>query len=238
MNGWLHITRKSRSDWVSHFIAKIIAPLAVLASLVVPSVASAAPTGSITVGGRISTGQSTGNFYTTSDVVADYGGVAWFPYATLAAPGEPCIASSSNVVYVGDFMSGPGWQNSGTTAFYADTGTLCLWVDANLDYLVATVTVSPQPAPTPTPSPRPAPTPIPAPASAPLPLLTRDDATGYVKTTLKRDFKNAYRHGYAKRIVGSNRISRSKVSFRRVSWVIADLSYRGRVTILVRARRR
>jgi hypothetical protein len=163
---------------VSHLIGKIAAALVVLTVFVVPSGASAAPTGSITVGGRISTGQLTGNFLTTSDVVADYGGVAWFPYSTLAAPGEPCIASSSDVVYVGDFMTGPGSQNSGTTAFYADTGMLCLWVHANADYLVATAPVPPKPAPTPPPAPQPVPAPTPSPRAAPLPLLTGGDAAG------------------------------------------------------------
>jgi hypothetical protein len=192
---------------VSHLIGKIAAALVVLTVFVVPSGASAAPTGSITVGGRISTGQLTGNFLTTSDVVADYGGVAWFPYSTLAAPGEPCIASSSDVVYVGDFMTGPGSQNSGTTAFYADTGMLCLWVHANADYLVATAPVPPKPAPTPPPAPQPVPAPTPSPRAAPLPLLTGGDAAGYARTTLKRRCKNTYRHGYAKRIAESQGVA-------------------------------
>jgi hypothetical protein len=65
----------------------------------------------------------------------------------------------------------------------------------------------------------------------PLPTLTRATARSYVKTTLKRRFNDAYRHGYSKRIAGVRRLSRTKIRFADVSWVIGDLSYRGRVTI-------
>jgi hypothetical protein len=140
------------------------------------SSALAAPTGSITIGLRINTGQSTAQFYSTSDLYdPEYGyALSWFPHATLAAPGEQCIAGSSAVKYVGSSTSGPGWQRSGTEAFYADAGTICLWVYAGGDdYLVASAAVPPKSTPAPPPTPAPAPPPPPTPALAadsPLPL--------------------------------------------------------------------
>ena len=63
---------------------------ALVASGLLASSALAAPTGSITIGPRISTGQLTAQFYSTSDQYdPTYGyGLSWFPNATLAAPGE------------------------------------------------------------------------------------------------------------------------------------------------------
>jgi hypothetical protein len=137
---------------------------AVLASGLLASSALASPTGSITVGPRISTGQLTAQFSATSDLVDDSGfgfERSWFAKATLAAPGESCIASSSAVKYVGRFMDGPGSDNSDTEAFYADAGTLCLWVSAGDDnYLVATAAVAPEPAPAPAPTPTDSPQPL------------------------------------------------------------------------------
>ena len=64
-----------------------------------------------------------------------------------------------------------------------------------------------------------------------LPFLSRAAAARYARTALAHRFKSSYRHGYAKRTSGSRRISRTKVWFRTVSWVIGDISYRGRATI-------
>jgi hypothetical protein len=77
-----------------HQVAKRKVALAVTGALVasglLASSALAAPTGSITIGPRISTGQLTAQFYSTSDQYdPTYGyGLSWFPNATLAAPGE------------------------------------------------------------------------------------------------------------------------------------------------------
>ena len=149
-----------------------------LASGLLASSALAAPTGSITIGPRISTGQLTAQFYSTSDLYdSEYGyEQSWFPYATLAAPGEQCIASSSAVEYVGPVSYGMGWQRSAMEAFYADAGTLCLWVSADHDYLVASAAVPAKAAPAPPTAPAPAPVvpPAPVPPSVPAPAPAAD----------------------------------------------------------------
>ena len=131
---------------------------ALMASGVLATTALAAPTGSITLGPRISTGQLTAQFNSSSDVYdPQYGfGLSWFPYATLAAPGEPCIASSSAVSYVGPISNGPDFQSSGTEAFDADAGTLCLSVVAGptTSWLAQRSRLRPRLRPRPRPRPR------------------------------------------------------------------------------------
>ena len=165
-----------------HHVAKRNLALAVTGALIasglLASSALAAPTGSITIGPRTSTGQLTAQFYSTSDLYdPTHGyGTPWFPHATLAAPGRQCIAGSS-IKYIGEIVYGPGSQRSGNEAFLADAGTLCLWVStSDNDYLVATADTSGEqaapPKPTPDPVPAPAPAATPAPVLTPAPALT------------------------------------------------------------------
>ena len=97
---------------------------ALLATGLLASSALASPTGSITFGPRISTGQLTAEFYSTFDLYDHDLGYwpSWFPFATLAAPDEQCIASSSAVMYVGPVVDGNGWgwRESGMEAFYSE----------------------------------------------------------------------------------------------------------------------
>ena len=88
---------------------------ALLATGLLASSALASPTGSITFGPRISTGQLTAEFYSTFDLYDHDLGYwpSWFPFATLAAPDEQCIASSSAVMYVGPVVDGNGRAGMG-----------------------------------------------------------------------------------------------------------------------------
>jgi hypothetical protein len=65
----------------------------------------------------------------------------------------------------------------------------------------------------------------------PMPRLGFDEARNYMRTALRRRFKAAYRHGYAKTLRGCTRRSRTRVKCRRVSWNIGDLGYDGWATI-------
>jgi hypothetical protein len=139
--------------------------IAVLTALAVLSagVAAAGPTGTITVGGWISTGQLTAQFYSTSG----HGGRLRRGVVVSVREAGRARRAVHRLVergqYVGEFMNGPGWQRSALEAFYADPGVLCLWVSADQAYSVATAAAPSKPAP-------PAPTPPPpAPAAAPVP---------------------------------------------------------------------
>jgi hypothetical protein len=68
------------------------------------------------------------------------------------------------------------------------------------------------------------------PSSAPsdrIPTLSVAETKHYFRVALAREFKNAYRHSYAKRIAGCTRLSRLRIRC-GVSWVIGDLNYRGK----------
>ena len=67
----------------------------------------------------------------------------------------------------------------------------------------------------------------PPPPPKPWPKLQVSETKSYIRTALARRFGNVYRHGYAKRIAGCERRSRTRVRCNRVSWVIGDLGYRG-----------
>ena len=181
---------------------------ALLATGLLASSALASPTGSITFGPRISTGQLTAEFYTDSDLYdwdLDYE-LAWFPYATLAAPGEQCIASSSAVMYVGPVSHSMGYHQSGMEAFYADAGTLCLWVNGDEEYLVASAAVPAKAAPAPDPPPADTPT-----ADTPLPLSVAK-ARGAALTKAKQRW-NARKP----KVVKVRRVNSSTVTV-RVMW--------------------
>jgi hypothetical protein len=220
---------------VKRVVVALVAALAITASSA--AAADAAPTGSIAVGSRISTGQLIATFQTSSDLFdPQFGfGLSWFPYATLAAPGEPCVAGSSSVIYVGNVI-GPGSQQA-TEAVDADAGTLCLWVNADVDYLVATAAVPPKPAPAPPAPAQPAPAP-PAPVASINTTPLRADAavflgSGQVLTVLRRELRRTYgsrfTHGRSYRRACTRLSSRSFLC--AVSWTLQRSRYRGTVRI-------
>jgi hypothetical protein len=53
------------------------------------------------------------------------------------------------------------------------------------------------------------------------------EAKAQLREAFKRDFKNAFVAGHAKRIAGCRRASRSRVRCERISWVTGDFSYTG-----------
>jgi hypothetical protein len=207
----------------------IIAAVVATLTLTVTATAMASPSGTITLGGRISTGQLTASFYSTSDVVASYGWAYWFPYATRAAPGEPCIAGSSAVVYTGEVQQG-GWQNSGTQAIYADAGTtICLWVDADIEYLVATAAV---PYPPPPPPPAPAPTTTPTTTTRTGVYLTLDEAKAVLRRVLRREYGGHFTNGHDYTRTCYKRVGAiATTAVCTVRWVWRQWRYRGTVVI-------
>jgi hypothetical protein len=74
-------------------------------------------------------------------------------------------------------------------------------------------------------------------ASAKMPKLTGPDAKGYIKKALHRRDSFNYRWGYAKRIKGCKRYSRTRIRC-KTSWNFGDLSYKGPVTIWYRQTKR
>jgi hypothetical protein len=117
----------------------------------------------------------------------------------------------SQTSFVGSYQLPPG-------TYYVHVGgydASCLPCPIREFSSIATVTV---PAPPPPPPPE-------------LPKLTLTETRAYIRTALRRRFGNVYRYGYAKRIASCERRSRTRVTCRRVSWVIGDLSYKGRATI-------
>jgi len=186
---------------------------ALIASGLLTSSALAAPTGSITIGPRLSTGQLTAQFYTTSDLTDPTYGFdsPWFPKATLAAPGEQCVGSSLALTYVGNSMKYKGSQQSDQKAFYADAGTLCLWVETTTnDYLVASAVVPPKSAAASAPAPAPAQAPAPAaPTASPLSVFNaRSAALAKAKQLW---------HARKPKVIGVHRVSSSKITC-RVMW--------------------
>jgi hypothetical protein len=71
----------------------------------------------------------------------------------------------------------------------------------------------------------------PTPVAKPLHKLTFAETKHLIRKALKRRFRGAYRAGYAKRISACERRSKTKVTCRRVFWVVGDASYAGRATI-------
>jgi hypothetical protein len=102
--------------------------------------------------------------------------------------------------------------------------------DNNQPYGAEPVPAEPRPAapvfttPTPDTSSQPATTPA-------LPYLTFADAKYYARRALARKFKNSYRYGYGKRVTDCSRWSRTRIRCDRVSWVIGDVSFNGRISI-------
>jgi hypothetical protein len=206
----------------------IIAAVVATLTLTITAAAMASPTGTITVGGRISTGQLTGDFYSASDVVASYGWAYWYPSATLAAPGEPCVAGSSNVVYVGEVLAG-GWQRSGTQAFYADAGTLCLWVHADVDYLVAQAAVPPKYTP---PPPTTTTTSTPTTTTRTGIYLTLDEAKTVLRRVLRREYGSHFTNGHDYTRTCYKRVGAiATTAVCTVKWIWRQWRYRGTVVI-------
>jgi hypothetical protein len=67
---------------------------------------------------------------------------------------------------------------------------------------------------------------------APDPFPTLASGTKrYIRSALRQRFGAAYRHGYSKFIAQCNRVTRTRMKCRDVSWAIGDLDYVGWATI-------
>jgi hypothetical protein len=66
--------------------------------------------------------------------------------------------------------------------------------------------------------------------SARLPYLTIGETKGYIRTLLRRRFKNAYRYGEGKKISSCERWSRTKARC-KLQFGVGDVGWKGRSTI-------
>jgi hypothetical protein len=65
----------------------------------------------------------------------------------------------------------------------------------------------------------------------PLPTLGVAETKYHIRVALNRRFGAAYRDGYAKKVTGCSRRSRTRVRCEHVSWVVGDVSFAGKATI-------
>jgi hypothetical protein len=65
----------------------------------------------------------------------------------------------------------------------------------------------------------------------PLPTLGVAETKYHIRVALNRRFGAAYRDGYAKKVTGCYRRSRTRVRCEHVSWVVGDVSFAGKATI-------
>jgi hypothetical protein len=68
-------------------------------------------------------------------------------------------------------------------------------------------------------------------APDPFPTLTAAATRRYIRAALRREFGGSYRYGSGKAIAACNRVSRTRMTCRDVSWFIGDLDYFGRATV-------
>lgn len=66
-----------------------------------------------------------------------------------------------------------------------------------------------------------------------IPRLRRGQAWRYMRTALRREYGNGFRHGYAKRVKCRKRVRRTAIRCTRISWVIGDMEFVGKGTIWI-----
>ena len=210
---------------MSHVVSVL---LTAIAFAVLPGVAVAAPSGSITDVRPTGSGETVTATYTSTFDICDDGYCGWFPYANEVPAAQACREDDNTLTYVGDFKDESGTQRGTDTFTPAYTPTkICLYARHSGEIYLLAEYVYPAAATTPTPTPTPTPTGTTPDADAVRPM-TIAEGRSLVPDVLRDRYGSRFARSTLTR--ACHRLSTTKIRC-RVAWRKKPFRYRGTVTL-------